>query len=171
MEPPFEKLAGVISVTSGYCGGPEKNPTYSDVSAGKTGHLESIQVVFDPKQIPYKRLLDVFWRNIDPTQGDGQFCDHGAQYRSAIFYHDENQRRLAAESREAIESTKRLKAPIVTKIILYRAFYPAEDYHQDYYKKKPEHYHEYRSGCGRDARLKALWGDEAGGLKTPTRGG
>jgi peptide-methionine (S)-S-oxide reductase len=165
MEPPFEALPGVISVTSGYCGGPEKNPTYKQVSAGKTGHMESIQVVYDPKQITYKKLLDVYWHNIDPTQGDGQFCDHGTQYRSAIFYHDENQHRLAAESKVALDSSKRLKAPVVTRIIAFRAFYPAEEYHQDYYKKNPDHYHEYRSGCGRDARLRELWGEEAAAHK------
>ncbi len=172
MESPFEALSGVISVTSGFSGGPEKNPTYAQVSAGKTGHMESIEVVYDPKKITYKKLLDVYWHNIDPTQGDGQFCDHGTQYRSAIFYRDENQRRLAAESKDAIEKSKRLKSPIVTRMIAFRAFYPAEEYHQDYYKKNPDHYHEYRTACGRDERLRAIWGKDAGGTSkvSPTSG-
>lgn len=161
MTPPFEALPGVITVTSGFCGGPEKNPTYEQVASGKTGHMESIQIVYDPTKITYKKLLDVYWHNIDPTQGDGQFCDRGKQYRSAIFYHDENQRRLAAESKEAIEASKALHAPIVTRIIAYQAFWRAEEYHQDYYKKNPENYHAYRTSCGRDNRLKEIWGKNA----------
>ncbi len=161
MESPFEQLPGVVSVTSGYSGGPEKNPTYGQVSAGKTGHMESIQIVYDPKKIAYTKLLEVFWHNIDPTQGDGQFCDRGTQYRSAIFYSSENQRRLAEESKVAIEKSGRLTRPIVTPIVAFRAFYRAEEYHQDYYKKNPAEYDSYRTGCGRDKRLQTLWGTEA----------
>ncbi len=161
MTSPYDALPGVISVTSGYCGGQEKNPTYEQVSSGKTGHFESVQIVFDPTKITYKKLLDVFWHNIDPTQADGQFCDHGKQYRTAIFYHDENQRRLAAESREAIEASKVLKAPIVTQIVIYRAFWRAEEYHQGYCKTHAESYQAYRAECGRDQRLKEIWGKDA----------
>ena len=162
MESPFESLPGVRSVTSGFSGGPEKNPTYSQVSSGRTGHAESVDIVFDPKMITYERLLEVYWRNIDPTQSGGQFCDKGKQYRSAVFYRNARQKSLAEASREALTRSKRLKAPIVTEVVPFQAFYPAEEYHQDYYKKNPDHYHAYRSGCGRDARLKQLWGAEAG---------
>lgn len=158
MEPPFEALAGVTSVTSGYSGGPERDPTYAQVSAGRTGHMESIQVVFDPKKVTYARLLDVYWRNIDPTQADGQFCDHGTQYRSAIFYRGDAQRGSAERSRKAVENSRQLNQPIVTRIVRFTAFYLAESYHQNYYKKNPDHYHAYRAGCGRDRRLQALWG-------------
>lgn len=161
MESPFESLPGVRSVTSGYSGGPEKNPTYSQVSSGRTGHAEAVDIVFDPKTISYERLLDVYWRNIDPTQKGGQFCDKGSQYRSAIFYRDSRQKALAEASRDALTRSKRLKAPIVTEVVPYRAFYRAEEYHQDYYRKNPDHYQAYRKGCGRDARLKALWGGDA----------
>jgi len=161
MEPPFEALPGVLSVTSGFSGGPEKNPTYNQVSAGLTGHRESIQVVYNPKKIAYAKLLDVYWHNIDPTQDDGQFCDRGKQYRSAIFVRGTAQRRRAEESKRAIEASKRLKGPIVTPILPFSAFYPAEEYHQDYYKKNPENYHAYRTGCGRDRRLREVWGAEA----------
>ena len=161
MEPPFEALPGVLSVTSGFSGGPEKDPTYQQVSAGLTGHRESIQVVYDAKKITYAKLLDVYWHNIDPTQDDGQFCDRGKQYRSAIFFRGVSQRRSAEESKRAIVASKRLKGPIVTPILPFTAFYPAEDYHQDYYKKNPEHYHAYRTGCGRDRRLREVWGAEA----------
>ncbi len=161
MEPPFEALPGVFSVTSGFSGGPEKNPTYEQVSAGLTGHRESIQVVYDAKKITYAKLLDVYWHNIDPTQDDGQFCDRGKQYRSAIFFRGVSQRRSAEESKRAIGASKRLKGPIVTPILPFTAFYPAEEYHQDYYKKNPEHYHAYRTGCGRDRRLREVWGAEA----------
>jgi peptide-methionine (S)-S-oxide reductase len=161
MEPAFEVLPGVISVTSGFSGGPEKNPTYKQVSAGLTGHRESVQVVYDSKRIPYAKLLVVYWHNIDPTQDDGQFCDHGKQYRSAIFCRGAAQRREAEESKRAIEASKRLKGPIVTPILPFTAFYPAEEYHQDYYKKNPVNYHAYRTGCGRDARLREVWGADA----------
>ena len=161
MEPPFEALAGVISATSGYSGGPEKKPTYNQVSAGLTGHLEAIQVVYDPRKVNYSKLLDVYWHNIDPTQDDGQFCDHGKQYRSAIFCRGATQSLRAEESKRAIEASRRLKGAIVTRILPFAAFYPAEEYHQDYYKKNPDHYHAYRTGCGRDRRLREVWGAEA----------
>ncbi|HET9252907.1 MAG TPA: peptide-methionine (S)-S-oxide reductase MsrA, partial [Candidatus Eisenbacteria bacterium] len=134
----------------------------SQVSSGLTGHTESIDIVFDPKTISYERLLDVYWRNIDPTQKAGQFCDKGAQYRSAIFHRNARQKALAETSRDALIRSKRLQAPIVTELVPFRSFYPAEEYHQDYYKKNPDHYLAYRKGCRRDERLKALWGAEAG---------
>lgn len=157
MESPFESLPGVRSVTSGYSGGPETNPTYKQVSAGLTGHAESVDIVFDPAKISYDRLLQVFWRNIDPTQEGGQFCDRGSQYRSGIFYRTQRQKALAEKSRDALVRSNRLKAPIVTELTAFRAFYPAEEYHQDYYKKNPDHYRAYRKGCGRDERLRELW--------------
>jgi peptide-methionine (S)-S-oxide reductase len=131
------------------------------VSSGKTGYAESVQVTYDPSRTSYSRLLDVFWHNIDPTQANGQFCDHGKQYRSVLFYHGETQRRLAEQTKEQIEASGRFAEPIVTQIVAFREFYPAEEYHQDYYKKNPEHYHAYRSGCGRDKRLQEIWGEEA----------
>jgi peptide-methionine (S)-S-oxide reductase len=162
MESPFESLPGVRSVTSGYSGGPEKNPTYPQVSAGRTGHAEAVDIVFDPAVVSYERLLEVFWRNIDPTQKGGQFCDRGSQYRSAIFYRTASQRALAERSRDALRASKRLPAPVVTEVTAFRGFHPAEDYHQDYYKKNPDHYAAYRKGCGRDERLRALWGAGTG---------
>ena len=162
MEPPYDKLDGVISTTSGYIGGKKANPTYQEVSAGSTGHTEAVQVVYDPKKISYEKLLDVFWHNIDPTQKDAQFCDQGTQYRSGIFYHDADQKRLADASRAALEKSKPFKGAIVTEITQASTFYPAEDYHQDYYTKNPVRYKYYRSGCGRDSRLKDLWGAAAG---------
>jgi peptide-methionine (S)-S-oxide reductase len=158
MEPPFDKLEGVISVTSGYTGGHKENPTYEEVSAGTTGHAEAVQIVFDPAKITYARLLDVFWHNIDPTVQNQQFCDVGTQYRSAIFYLTEEQRRLAEESKRALEKSGRFKGPIYTEIVPVSRFYPAEEYHQKYYKKNPMRYHFYRYNCGRDERLKELWG-------------
>jgi peptide-methionine (S)-S-oxide reductase len=158
MEGPFDKLPGVISTISGYTGGKVKNPTYEQVSTGRTGHAEAVQVAYDPKLVSYDKLLEVFWRNIDPTQRDGQFCDHGSQYRTAIFYHDDEQRRLAESSRGALAKNKPFKGDIVTQIVKVEEFYPAEEYHQDYYKKNPARYKFYRAGCGRDARLKELWG-------------
>jgi peptide-methionine (S)-S-oxide reductase len=162
MEHPFDELPGVVSVTAGYTGGQKKHPTYKEVSAGGTGHAESVQVVYDPARITYETLLNVFWHNIDPTAKDRQFCDSGHQYRSAIFYHDETQRQLALKSRNVLETNKPFKGPVVTEITQAAEFYPAEDYHQHYYKKNPIRYQYYRSGCGRDARLKALWGNAAG---------
>ena len=158
MEPPFDKLDGVISTTSGYTGGQKQNPTYKEVSAGVTGHTEAVQVIYDPRKIDYAQLLEVFWCNIDPTTADRQFCDSGSQYRTGIFYHDEEQKRLAEESKQAVEKSGRLGQPIVTEITPASEFYPAEEYHQDYYKKNPLRYKFYRYNCGRDQRLEELWG-------------
>jgi peptide-methionine (S)-S-oxide reductase len=158
MEHPFDKLAGVISVISGYTGGHKKNPTYEEVSSGTTGHTESVQILYDPAKITYAKLLDVFWHNIDPTVQDRQFCDAGTQYRSAIFYHNGEQKRLAEESKKALEKSGRFKGPIYTEIVPASQFYPAEEYHQKYYKKNPIRYEFYRYNCGRDQRLKELWG-------------
>ena len=158
MEPPFDKLDGVVSTISGYTGGTKKNPTYEEVSAGKTGHAEVVQITYDPKKITYEKLLEVFWRNVDPLTPNRQFCDVGSQYRTAIFYHDETQKRLAEESKKAL--SKRFKEPIVTEIVAASEFYPAEDYHQDYYTKNPLRYKYYRYSCGRDQRLEALWGPD-----------
>lgn len=158
MQPPFEKLKGVLSTTVGYTGGHTKNPTYQDVSAGGTGHAESVQIVYDPEQISYAELLDVFWHNIDPITANAQFCDHGDQYRSAIFYHDETQQRVAEESKERLEASQRFDQPIVTAIVPAGEFYPAEEYHQKYHEKNPVRYRYYRWNCGRDQRLKELWG-------------
>jgi len=162
MEHPFDELPGVVSVTSGYTGGHKKNPTYEAVSAGGTGHAEAVQVVYDPAKIGYDKLLTRFWHNIDPTVKDRQFCDTGNQYRSAIFYHNEEQRRLANQSKKALEQKKPFKEPIVTEFVAASEFYPAEEYHQHYYKKNPLRYSYYRLSCGRDKRLKELWGDAAG---------
>jgi len=158
MEPPFDKLDGVFSTISGYAGGTKKNPTYEEVSAGKTGHAEVVQITYDPKKITYEKLLEVFWHNVDPLTPNRQFCDVGSQYRTAIFYHDETQKRLAEESKKAL--AKRFKEPIVTEIVAASEFYPAEDYHQDYYIKNPLRYKYYRYSCGRDQRLEALWGPD-----------
>ncbi|HEX4885631.1 MAG TPA: peptide-methionine (S)-S-oxide reductase MsrA [Casimicrobiaceae bacterium] len=163
MEPPYDKLDGVISTTSGYMGGFKRHPTYDEVSRGVTGHAEVVQVVYDPKRIGYDKLLDVFWKNIDPTVKDEQFCDHGTQYRTAIFVHTDEQRKAAEASKAALEKSKPFKEPIVTPIVAATEFWPAEEYHQDYYRKNPLKYSYYRTGCGRDARLKQLWGDAAGG--------
>ena len=157
MEAPFDKLDGVISTTSGYTGGEKADPSYKEVSAGITGHTEAVQIVFDPSKVSYKKLLEVFWRNIDPTVRNRQFCDVGSQYRSGVFYHSEEQKRLAEASKEAIEKSDKLPGPIVTEITEAATFYPAEEYHQDYYKKNPIRYKYYRSGCGRDRRLEELW--------------
>jgi len=158
MEPPFDALPGVLATVSGYTGGATKNPTYEQVSAGGTGHAEALQVRYDPTRISYEKLLEVFWRNIDPLAKDRQFCDAGNQYRSAIFYHDEAQRKLAEESKKRLEKERGWK--IATEIVPAGPFYPAEEYHQDYYKKNPLRYKLYRSGCGRDRRLQELWGDK-----------
>ncbi|MDR3580665.1 MAG: peptide-methionine (S)-S-oxide reductase MsrA [Oryzomonas sp.] len=162
MEHPFDQLPGVVSVTSGYTGGHKTNPTYEEVSAGGTGHAESVQILYDPSKISYEKLLAVYWHNIDPTVKDRQFCDSGHQYRSAIFYHTEEQRRTALKSREALQMNKPFQGQIVTEITPATEFYPAEEYHQHYYKKNPIRYRFYRSSCGRDNRLKELWGDLAG---------
>ena len=162
MEPPFDAIAGVISTTSGYTGGRTANPTYRDVSSGSTGHTEAIQVVFDPARVTYERLLEVFWVNIDPTVRDRQFCDAGSQYRTGIFFHSPAQRKAAEASKAALERSRPFKDAIVTPIEMAGAFHAAEDYHQDYYVKNPVRYKLYRNGCGRDARLRELWGDKAG---------
>ena len=158
MEPPYDKLPGVLATVSGYMGGKTRNPTYEQVSSGTTGHTEVVQVEYDPTRVSYEKLLEVFWRNIDPTQRDGQFCDHGSQYRTAIFYHNDEQKRLAEASRAALVKSKPFKGDIVTEITAAPEFYRAEEYHQDFYKKSPTRYKLYRTGCGRDARLQALWG-------------
>ncbi|HEX6141178.1 MAG TPA: peptide-methionine (S)-S-oxide reductase MsrA, partial [Geminicoccaceae bacterium] len=163
MEPPYDKLDGVISTTSGYIGGETPNPTYRQVSAGGTGHAEAVQVVYDPDVVTYKTLLDVFWHNVDPTQAGGQFCDHGDQYRTAIFFHDGEQEELARQSLQQLRQDKPFDGEIVTEITAAGTFYPAEDYHQDYYEKNPIRYKFYRWNCGRDDRLAELWGDAAGG--------
>ncbi len=162
MEAPFDKLPGVISVMPGYTGGHVKNPTYEQVSSGGTGHAEAVQIVYDPSRIGYDRLLEVFWRNIDPTVRDRQFCDVGSQYRTGIFYHGEEQRRLALKSKGELERSRPFQGPIVTEVTEAGEFYPAEEYHRQYYKKNPVRYRYYRSACGRDNRLKELWGDKAG---------
>lgn len=158
MEPPFDRLDGVISTTSGYIGGHTPKPTYEQVSAGRTGHTEAVQVVYDPAKVSYERLLEVFWMNIDPTVRDQQFCDVGSQYRSGIFYHGEAQKRLAEASKAALMKSRPFKGDIVTEVTAASEFYPAEEYHQDYYLKNPVRYKFYRTNCGRDARLKQLWG-------------
>jgi peptide-methionine (S)-S-oxide reductase len=158
MEPPFDKVPGVISTTSGYAGGKAKDPTYEQVSAGVTGHAEVIQVVYDPAKVTYEQLLEVFWRNIDPVDGGGQFCDRGSQYRTGIFYEGADQKAAAEASKRRLDESGRLPGRIVTEITPLEAFYPAEDYHQNFYKKSFLRYHSYRRGCGRDRRLKELWG-------------
>jgi len=158
MEPPFEQLEGVTEVTSGYTGGTKPNPTYEDVSSGASGHTEAIRVTFDPQKISYEKLLEVFWRNVDPTQEDGQFADKGTQYRTAIFFHDESQKKLAEKSKTDLIASKIFTTPIVTSIEPASQFYPAEDYHQNYHKKNPLRYKAYRVGSGREGFLKKTWG-------------
>ena len=158
MEHPFDELPGVISTTSGYTGGHQKHPTYQQVSAGTTGHTEAIQVVFDPKRISYEELLHVYWRNTDPTTANRQFCDVGTQYRPAIFYHSEAQKQAAEASKKALIQDKSFNGDIVTEITRASEFWPAEEYHQNYYLKNPIRYKFYRYNCGRDQRLKQLWG-------------
>ena len=159
--PAVDKLDGVISTTSGYIGGHLASPSYKQVSAGGTGHTEAVQIEFDPAKISYEELLEVFWRNIDPTTPDRQFCDQGSQYRSGIFYHDDAQKSAAEESLKTIQQTKTFDEPVVTEITSATTFYPAEDYHQDYYQKNPLRYKYYRFACGRDKRLEMLWGESA----------
>jgi len=160
MEPPFDKLDGVISTTSGYTAGHKKNPTYKEVSAGSTGHTEAIEIIYDPKKITYAKLLDVFWKNIDPVAVDSQFCDAGSQYRSGIYYLDEKQRAEAQRSLQQLNENKPFKGEIATEILPASTFYPAEDYHQDYYQKNPLRYKYYRFACGRDQRLQEIWGSD-----------
>ena len=158
MEPPFDKLDGVLSTTSGYTGGHQANPTYKQVSAGSTGHTEAIQIEYDPDKVSYEELLAVFWQNIDPTTANSQFCDHGSQYRSGIFYHNDAQKNAAEKSLNKLNQTKSFDEPVVTEITAASFFYPAEEYHQDYYQKNPLRYKYYRFACGRDQRLEKLWG-------------
>lgn len=158
IEADFEKLDGVIGVESGYIGGSTVNPTYQQVSAGGTGHAEAVRVRYDPSRVGYEKLLDYFWRHIDPTVKDRQFCDAGSQYRSAIFYQNDTEKKLAQDSLRALEMSGKF-AHIYTEIVAAATFYPAENYHQDYYKKNPVRYQFYRTSCGRDARVKSLWGD------------
>ena len=171
MEPPFEKLPGVLEVISGYTGGREKNPTYNDVSYGRTGHYEAVEVRYDPKRVSYQQLLEVFWMQIDPTDAGGQFVDRGKQYRTAIFAHDAGQKRAAEESKRKLASSGRFSAPIVTPVLPAAPFYAAEDYHQDFYKKDPGHYKRYRSGSGRDQFIKKIWGKASSGGAAPVSDG
>lgn len=159
MQHPFDELKGVVKTTVGYTGGLEKNPTYEEVSSGRTSHTEAIEVVYDPSRISYSDLLEVFWRNIDPTTLDRQFVDAGSQYRTAIFYHGEEQKRLAEDSKEKLEKSGRFDQPIVTEIAPAMAFYPAEEYHQGYYQKCPLQYQRYRMGSGRDPYREKIWGE------------
>ncbi len=158
MEEAFEKVKGVTSVVSGYIGGQVENPTYEQVSAGGTGHTESIEIIYDPNIVTYQRLLEVYWKNVDPTTPNAQFCDHGNQYRTAIFYHDEHQKQVIDESKKNIEVTKGFPESIVTEISPASTFFPAEEYHQDYYAKNPIRYKYYKWNCGRAKRLEQLWG-------------
>ena len=162
VESDFDKVDGVLSTTSGYTGGSVANPTYEQVSAKTTGHAEAVEVVYDPTKVSYEKLVEHFWRTIDPTTKDRQFCDVGSPYRTAIFAQDAAQLKAAVASRQALEQTKPFKDPIVTEVVLGGPFYPAEAYHQDYYKKNPVRYNYYRTSCGRDARVKQLWGAQAG---------
>jgi methionine-S-sulfoxide reductase len=158
MQPPYEKLKGVSSVTVGYTGGSKANPTYEEVCSGRTGHAEAVQIVFDSAQLSYDELLDVFWKNIDPTTKNSQFADHGDQYRTAIFYHTPEQKKSAEVSKEKWQKSGKFEGPIVTEIVPAATFYPAEDYHQDYYKKCPLPYKSYRRGSGREGYLEKKWG-------------
>jgi peptide-methionine (S)-S-oxide reductase len=160
MEKPFDKLDGVISTTSGYTGGKEEHPTYEDVGYHRTSHYEALRVVYDPTKVDYDKLLSVFWHNVDPTQANGQFCDKGDQYRTGIFTSDPAEKAKAEESKKAVADE--LGKTVVTEILPESVFWVAEEYHQDFYTKKPGHYERYRIGCGRDARLKELWGEKAG---------
>ncbi|NJM34080.1 MAG: peptide-methionine (S)-S-oxide reductase MsrA [Rhodomicrobium sp.] len=156
MEPPFDKTDGVISTTSGYAGGEKTDPTYEEVSAGGTGHIETVKIEYDPAKVSYEKLLDIYWRNVDPFDASGQFCDKGQHYRSAIFYGNETEKALAEASKKRV--AEKFGKAVETLILPASKFYPAEDYHQDYYQKNPLHYKFYRYGCGRDARLEAVWG-------------
>ena len=161
VESDFDAVPGVVETVSGYTGGTADNPTYKQVTAGGTGHREAVQIRYDPEQVSYERLLHVFWRSVDPTDDDGQFCDRGDSYRTAIFAGSEDQRLLAEASKEALERSEVLDAAVVTPIEMAGAFYPAEGYHQDYYTKNPVRYRFYRFSCGRDSRVQQVWGDQA----------
>lgn len=159
MEAPFEKIDGVVEVTPGFSGGQEENPSYKEVSGGDTGHLESVQVKYDPNVISYAELLDIYWKQFDPTDDGGSFYDRGTQYSSAIFYHNDLQKKLAEKSKKALNDSKLFSKPIVTKILKFEKFFHAEDYHQDFYKKNPDRYYSYRKGSGRDQFIMGVWGD------------
>jgi len=161
MQKAFDGVPGVVSVTAGYAGGSKARPSYQEVETGRTGHAESVQVIYDPARISYEGLLDIYWHHIDPLTINSAFCDHGPQYRSIIFYRDAEQQRLAEASKRALDQSHRFSTPIVTAIQPATAFYPAEEYHQQYYKKNPANYAAYRIGCGRDQRIRELWGDVA----------
>jgi len=169
MEQPFESLPGVIEVVAGYMGGRSANPTYEEVSSGRTGHLEAVNITYDPSRTSYKELLDVFWKQIDPTDGGGQFADRGSQYKTAIFYHNQEQKRQALESKRQLEESRRFEKPIATKVLKASAFYKAEDYHQDYYKKCPVPYNRYKSGSGRESFIKENWKDNPEKYDKPTQ--
>jgi len=158
MQPPFRMVEGVIEVVSGYAGGTKENPTYEEVSSGTTGHLEAVQVTYDPGKVSYEALLDTFWRQIDPTDEEGQFADKGSQYRTAIFYHDEDQKRLAEESKKKLDASGKFARPVATEIRPYTNFYPAEEYHQDYDRKNPARYHQYKVLSGRERFIEKTWG-------------
>ncbi|MBD3287166.1 peptide-methionine (S)-S-oxide reductase MsrA [candidate division KSB1 bacterium] len=160
MEPPYEDLEGVKKVTPGYTGGDVENPTYREVSSGKTGHYEAVQIIYDPKKIGYEELLDVYWKQINPTDAGGQFYDRGSQYKTAIFYHDEEQKMAAEKSKQDLAESGRFDKPIVTEILKAKPFYEAEEYHKDYYKKNPERYNRYKKGSGREGYLKGKWQDQ-----------
>jgi methionine-S-sulfoxide reductase len=161
MQPPFDRQKGVVSTLVGYTGGHKRNPTYEEVSSGSTGHAEAMEVVYDPAQVTYAELLDLFWRNVDPTTFDGQFADRGSQYRTAVFYHDEGQRKLAMASKEKMARSKKFgDRPIVTQIVPASTFYPAEEYHQKYYEKNGVRYKMYRHNSGRDQFLDKTWGKD-----------
>lgn len=160
MQPPFDHQEGVLSTTVGYAGGQVANPSYEQVCSGRTGHTEAIQIEYDPHKVSYKQLLDIFWQNIDPTTENAQFADHGSQYRTAIFYHNEEQKKLALQSKDELEKKGMFKNPIVTEITAAPIFYPAEDYHQDYYQKNPFRYKAYRYGSGRASFLEKTWGSK-----------
>jgi peptide-methionine (S)-S-oxide reductase len=165
MQPPFQQIDGVTETVAGYAGGTKENPSYEEVSSGTTGHLESVQVTYDPDKVSYEKLLDVFWTQIDPTDQEGQFADKGSQYRTAIFYHDEDQKRVAEASKKKLNDSGKFKKPVATEIRPFTTFYPAEEYHQDYAKKKPREYHQYKTLSGREAFIEKTWGKATSGVK------
>ena len=161
VESDFDHVPGVVSTVSGYTGGHTKDPTYKQVTGGGTGHIEAVEITFDPAKVSYERLVEIFWRTVDPVDGGGQFCDRGESYTTAIFTKSELQATVANASKQKLDASGKLGSPIATRIVAAGAFYPAEDYHQDYYQKNPVRYKLYRYGCGRDARVEELWGEEA----------
>jgi peptide-methionine (S)-S-oxide reductase len=158
MQPPFQQIDGVTETVAGYAGGTKANPSYEEVSSGTTGHVESVQVTYDPEKVSYEKLLDVFWTQIDPTDQEGQFADKGSQYRTAIFYQNEDQKRIAEASKKKLNDSGKFKKPVATEIRPFTTFYPAEEYHQDYAKKKPREYHQYKTFSGREAFIDKMWG-------------